>query len=319
MPTGLPGQHRPLRSARRRRRRRAATTSPGRSGRGRSSSTPTRAPTPTRRDKFNELVAAYGVLSNHRTRREYDQRRGAAARSRRRHAGAAERRAGCGRDRRRQAVDAPAGVDGGRRGRAGRAARRRRGVCSPGSSTRATPQRHARFRPVTAHAGRQRRHHVHRPPTARSSRPASREQHGEGSDPGPTVGCATTRRIRTHVIVDANTLGRDITLGDRRVEAVDRRAWCSWCSGARRLRNGDVRLQPLDDRDVRLAAALAHRLQAVAAVRALELVEQRGHEPGAGGAERMPERDRAAVDVHLGEVGVRFLLPGDARPTRTPR
>ena len=57
------------------------------------------------------------------------------------------------------------------------------------------------------------------------------------------------------------------------------------------------RLQPLDDRGVGQAAAFAHRLQAVAAARALELVEQRGQQPGARSAERVTEGDRPAVDV----------------------
>ena len=46
-------------------------------------------------------------------------------------------------------------------------------------------------------------------------------------------------------------------------------------------------------------ATFAHRLEAVSTAGALELVEQRDHEAGAGRAERVPERDRAAVDVDL--------------------
>src|SRR5690606_23737605 len=70
------------------------------------------------------------------------------------------------------------------------------------------------------------------------------------------------------------------------------------------LRSGDQarpkrELEPLDDGDVGLAAALAHGLQAVAAAGAFELVEQRGHEAGTGGAERVAERDGPAVDVDL--------------------
>src|SRR5947199_3689851 len=68
-------------------------------------------------------------------------------------------------------------------------------------------------------------------------------------------------------------------------------------------------LEPLDDGDVGLAAALAHRLQAVAAAGALELVQQRGHEPGAGRAERVAETDRTAVHVDLVEIGLRLSLP----------
>src|SRR3954451_12367717 len=58
-------------------------------------------------------------------------------------------------------------------------------------------------------------------------------------------------------------------------------------------------LQAFDDRHVGLAPTLAHGLQAVAAARALELVEHRRHQPRAGGAERVPECDGAAVDVDL--------------------
>src|SRR5918998_4189663 len=72
-----------------------------------------------------------------------------------------------------------------------------------------------------------------------------------------------------------------------------------------------ARSQALDDRDVGLAAALAHRLQAVAAAGAFELGEQGGHQAGAGGAERVAEGDRAAVHVDLGEVGPGLPGPGE--------
>src|SRR5688500_15958623 len=67
--------------------------------------------------------------------------------------------------------------------------------------------------------------------------------------------------------------------------------------------------QALDDRRVGHAAALAHGLQAPAAAGALELVEQCGHELGAGAAERVTEGDGAAVRVHLAHVRVVLLLP----------
>src|SRR4051812_47910718 len=54
-------------------------------------------------------------------------------------------------------------------------------------------------------------------------------------------------------------------------------------------------LQTLDDRHVGLTAAFAHRLQAIAAAGALELVQQRRHQAGAGGSERMAEGDGATV------------------------
>src|SRR2546429_622427 len=52
-----------------------------------------------------------------------------------------------------------------------------------------------------------------------------------------------------------------------------------------------------DDGDVGLAAAFAHGLEAVAAVDALELAQERGHEADAGGAEWVAQGDGAAVDV----------------------
>src|SRR6476659_6549528 len=67
--------------------------------------------------------------------------------------------------------------------------------------------------------------------------------------------------------------------------------------------------EPFDDGGVGETAALAHRLQAVAAAGALELVEQRGHETRTGAAERVAERDRAAVHVHTLHVGVVLLRP----------
>src|SRR3954449_3948762 len=69
--------------------------------------------------------------------------------------------------------------------------------------------------------------------------------------------------------------------------------------------------EPLDDRHVRLPPAFTHRLHPVPPTGPLELVEQRGHEPHAGGTERVAERDGAAVDVHLVEVGAGLLLPGE--------
>src|SRR5262245_17680879 len=67
--------------------------------------------------------------------------------------------------------------------------------------------------------------------------------------------------------------------------------------------------QPFDDGDVRLAAALAHRLEAKASAGPLELVEEGRHEARAGRAERMPEGDRAAVHVHAIEIRTGLALP----------
>ena len=55
--------------------------------------------------------------------------------------------------------------------------------------------------------------------------------------------------------------------------------------------------EPLDDAGGALAAADAHRHQAVARARAAPARQQLHGELRAGGAERMPERDGAAVDV----------------------
>ena len=71
----------------------------------------------------------------------------------------------------------------------------------------------------------------------------------------------------------------------------------------------DVLVESLENGDVGLTPAFAHRLKAVASTGALELVQQCGHQPRAGGAERMSERDGPAVDVDFGEVRSGFFLP----------
>src|SRR5947207_13511399 len=67
--------------------------------------------------------------------------------------------------------------------------------------------------------------------------------------------------------------------------------------------------EAVDERRGADAAATTHRLQPVAEVAPLELVQQAVHQDRARRAERMPERDRSAVDVGLLEVSARFLLP----------
>jgi hypothetical protein len=62
-------------------------------------------------------------------------------------------------------------------------------------------------------------------------------------------------------------------------------------------------LEQLEDGRVGLAGALACGLQAVADAVVAHVVDQRGHQPGAAAAQRMAERDRAAVDVQ--RLGVR--------------
>src|SRR5436309_14317325 len=67
----------------------------------------------------------------------------------------------------------------------------------------------------------------------------------------------------------------------------------------------------IDDRGRSQSPAAAHRLQAVAPVAPLQLVQQARHQARPRGAQRMAHRDRAAVDVGLLQVGARLLLPGE--------
>src|SRR5258707_177442 len=64
---------------------------------------------------------------------------------------------------------------------------------------------------------------------------------------------------------------------------------------------------PLEDRGDTLPAADAHGDQRVALLRALELVERLHRQDRAGGADRMAERDRAAVRVDLRRVEAEVL------------
>mmetsp|Transcript_5920 Transcript_5920/g.23451 ORF Transcript_5920/g.23451 Transcript_5920/m.23451 type:complete len:333 (+) Transcript_5920:33-1031(+) len=73
---------------------------------------------------------------------------------------------------------------------------------------------------------------------------------------------------------------------------------------------GAVGRAALDDGGVGGAAALADGEQAVAAVALLELVDERGHELGAGRAERVAERHGRAANVQLVLVGAQRLCPG---------
>jgi hypothetical protein len=159
--------------------------------------------------KFAELAAAYGVLSNHRTRREYDQAR----------------------------------VDRAPPGRGVAAASGNGAPTSVGAPTRWTRRRAwtalvagglvtllglgAAFLTWRLHDGDARRRARFLPVTAlrtgdgditfvtaggRKVRTREPEQHGEGSGSGSTVRVRYDPAEPTHVIVDANTLGRDITL-----------------------------------------------------------------------------------------------------------
>src|SRR5271166_4417637 len=69
-------------------------------------------------------------------------------------------------------------------------------------------------------------------------------------------------------------------------------------------------LDALDDGARRQRAPGAHGDQRRALIRALQLVQRGGEQPAAGATHRMPQRDRAAVDVDPGHVGVVHPGPG---------
>src|SRR5690349_10823101 len=71
----------------------------------------------------------------------------------------------------------------------------------------------------------------------------------------------------------------------------------------------EIESNPFNDRRGRLPEADAHRDQAVPPLAPLELVHDRRDQARARSAERMPERDRAAVDVELALIGAGFLEP----------
>src|SRR5688500_16157156 len=73
-------------------------------------------------------------------------------------------------------------------------------------------------------------------------------------------------------------------------------------------------LNPLDDHRNPLPAADARGSQPVALLAAAQLVQDREHETRAGRAERMAERDRAAVDVELLHVEVELFRNGKDLP-----
>jgi hypothetical protein len=168
-------------------------------------------------EQFSELVAAYDVLSNHRTRREYDRTVEVAKRPvSGRGAGTAAPATGPNRP------GALVRLSG------GRWTRRTAWVALVAGAVVAVlgmlasvvtwnlhqtdARRHARFEPVSAtrvgngeimfvtHDGR----------VVRTREPT---QHGEGNGLGPNVAVRYDPNDPRHVIVDANTIGRDITLG----------------------------------------------------------------------------------------------------------
>jgi curved DNA-binding protein CbpA len=162
--------------------------------------------------RFNELVVAYGVLSNHRTRREFDRTRGGFT-------------PGVARAPDREAAGVPAATSPG--ARPTRWTRRRAWtalvagalvtVLGVGAALltwqlhQADARRHARFRPVTAmRSGNGDITFV--TANGRFVRTREPQLHGEGNNAGPTVAVRYDPANPTHVVVDASTFGRDITL-----------------------------------------------------------------------------------------------------------
>jgi hypothetical protein len=67
--------------------------------------------------------------------------------------------------------------------------------------------------------------------------------------------------------------------------------------------------QPLDDGGVGHAAALAHRLQTVTGAALFQGVDERRHDAGTAGAQRVTDGDGAAVNVGFGQIGYRQPRP----------
>ena len=82
---------------------------------------------------------------------------------------------------------------------------------------------------------------------------------------------------------------------------------------------GTTALSTLEQRRLALPDADAQGREAVATAAAAQLVQQRDHEPRAAHPERVPERDRAAVDVDALGVDAELADDGDASATRRPR
>jgi curved DNA-binding protein CbpA len=156
--------------------------------------------------KFAELAAAYGVLANHRTRREYDRGRTGPVPVNASTTATATKppTAASTRWTRRRAWTAlVAGVLVTLLGLGA--------ALLTWSLHDGDAQRRARFRPVTAvRTGDG--DITFSTADGRPVRTREPQQHGEGSDSGSTVRVRYDPSDPTHVIVDANTVGRDITL-----------------------------------------------------------------------------------------------------------
>src|SRR6476620_2301663 len=154
---------------------------------------------------------------------------------------------------------------------------------------------------------------------ARSTASASRTSAGEKVASSPSLAAtsspgdvgrsmivtATPRSIRAVAVASPRPEAPPVTTAELSV----RSTWFPFRSyQAGRLCRLSV--EPLDDGGVRHAAGLAHRLQPVAAAGLLEVVEQGRHEPGAGGAQRVAEGDRAAPRVELRVLDPELGLPG---------
>jgi hypothetical protein len=170
-------------------------------------------PDPDAAARFNELVSAYGVLSNHRTRREYDQARSSVHRVAPAGAGADGSGSAA-----RGSGSAPIGSRWTRR-RAWTAVLAGALVALLGVGTavltwelhQSDARRHARYHPVTAtRVGDG--DVTFTTPSGQVVRTREPVQHGEGSDLGPTVVIRYDPADPAHVIVNDNSVGRDITL-----------------------------------------------------------------------------------------------------------
>jgi curved DNA-binding protein CbpA len=163
--------------------------------------------------RFSDLVTTYGVLSNHRTRREYDRARASSG-----HGSESGRTGGAGTVPSAAVAEAPI---------SSRWTRRNAWTAVVAGALVALLGLGAAFVTWQLHESDARRHARFRPATAtrvdngdivfttrdgRTVRTREPSQHGEGSGLGPTVGVRYDPADPTHVIVDANTVGRDITL-----------------------------------------------------------------------------------------------------------